>query len=191
MRQGVSAAAPSFTAMLLRGTRVSARAPAALAAGQAQERSCLSRQSRTRTTRVARTQPRLLARITPHAPAVPRAQPHAATRAQRPAARALDCKDGRLNTGFSHPLRHIPDQPGAAGRDCKDGRVDGANHFASSAIQSTSGRLQRDDVIGDARRNCYRAKLLENKQVVRFLKQRQSEVLAEFETIVQTVSSEQ
>ena len=37
----------------------------------------------------------------------------------------------------------------------------------------------------------YLAKLLENKQVVRYLKQRQPEVLAEFETIVHTVSLEQ
>ena len=37
----------------------------------------------------------------------------------------------------------------------------------------------------------YLAKLLDNKQVVRYLKQRQPEVLAEFETIVQTVSLEQ
>jgi len=36
----------------------------------------------------------------------------------------------------------------------------------------------------------YLAKLLDNKQVVRYLKQRQPEVLVEFETIVQTVSLE-
>ena len=35
------------------------------------------------------------------------------------------------------------------------------------------------------------AKLLNNKQVVRYLKQRQPEVLAKLETIVQTVSLEQ
>ncbi len=37
----------------------------------------------------------------------------------------------------------------------------------------------------------YLAKLVENKQVARYLKQRQPEVLAEFETIAQTVSLEQ
>jgi len=45
--------------------------------------------------------------------------------------------------------------------------------------------------MGAARRDCYLAKLLDNKQVVRYLKQRQPEVLAEFEIIVQTVSLEQ
>jgi len=34
----------------------------------------------------------------------------------------------------------------------------------------------------------YLAKLLENKAVARFLKQRQSEMLAEFEMIIKTVS---
>jgi hypothetical protein len=35
------------------------------------------------------------------------------------------------------------------------------------------------------------AKLLKNKQIARYLKQRQPEVLAEFKAIVQTVSLEQ
>lgn len=47
------------------------------------------------------------------------------------------------------------------------------------------------DVLNLVLARGYLAKLLENKQVVRYLKQRQSEVLAEFETIVQTVSLEQ
>jgi len=37
----------------------------------------------------------------------------------------------------------------------------------------------------------YLAKLLDNKSVARYLRQRQSEVLAEFETIVQTVLLDQ
>jgi hypothetical protein len=37
----------------------------------------------------------------------------------------------------------------------------------------------------------YLAKLLENKSVTRYLKQHQTDALAEFETIVQTVSLDQ
>jgi len=37
----------------------------------------------------------------------------------------------------------------------------------------------------------YLTKLLENKSVARYLRQRQPEVLAEFEAIVQTVSLDQ
>jgi hypothetical protein len=37
----------------------------------------------------------------------------------------------------------------------------------------------------------YLTKLLENKSVTRYLKQRQPDVLAEFEVIVQTVSLDQ
>ena len=47
------------------------------------------------------------------------------------------------------------------------------------------------DVLNLVLARGYLAKLLDNKQVVRYLKQRQPEVLAEFETIVQTVSLEQ
>ena len=50
--------------------------------------------------------------------------------------------------------------------------------------------LQIDDLIGVLARG-YLAKRLGNKQVVRSLKQRQPGVLAEFETIIQTVSLEQ
>ena len=54
-------------------------------------------------------------------------------------------------------------------------------------VEQTYGQ----DVLNLVLARGYLAKLLENKQVVRYLKQRQSEVLAEFETIVQTVSLEQ
>ena len=57
---------------------------------------------------------------------------------------------------FPIALRHIPDQPSAAGRNCKDGRVDGQNHLAFNAIRSSRGVLQREDVIGASRRDCYR-----------------------------------
>ena len=54
-------------------------------------------------------------------------------------------------------------------------------------VEQTYGQ----DVLNLVLARGYLAKLLENKQVVRFLKQRQPEVLAEFETIVQTVSLDQ
>jgi ParB-like chromosome segregation protein Spo0J len=54
-------------------------------------------------------------------------------------------------------------------------------------VEQTYGQ----DVLNLVLARGYLAKLLENKQVVRFLKQRQPEVLTEFETIVQTVSIEQ
>ncbi len=54
-------------------------------------------------------------------------------------------------------------------------------------VEQTYGQ----DVLNLVLARGYLAKLLDNKQVVRFLKQRQPEVLAEFETIVQTVSLEQ
>jgi len=56
-----------------------------------------------------------------------------------------------------------------------------------SMVEQTNGQ----DVLNLVLARGYLAKLLENKQVVRYLKQRQPEVLAEFETIVQTVSLEQ
>jgi len=54
-------------------------------------------------------------------------------------------------------------------------------------VEQTYGQ----DVLNLVLARGYLAKLLENRQVVRFLKQRQPEVLAEFETIVQTVSIDQ
>lgn len=54
-------------------------------------------------------------------------------------------------------------------------------------VEQTYGQ----DVLNLVLARGYLAKLLDNKQVVRFLKQRQPEVLAEFETIVQAVSLEQ
>lgn len=54
-------------------------------------------------------------------------------------------------------------------------------------VEQTYGQ----DVLNLVLARGYLAKLLENKQVVRYLKQRQPEVVAEFETIVQTVSLEQ
>jgi len=54
-------------------------------------------------------------------------------------------------------------------------------------VEQTYGQ----DVLNLVLARGYLAKLLENKQIVRFLKQRQPEVLAEFETIVQTVSIDQ
>ena len=54
-------------------------------------------------------------------------------------------------------------------------------------VEQTYGQ----DVLNLVLARGYLAKLLDNKQVVRYLKQRQPEVLAEFETIVQTVSLEQ
>jgi hypothetical protein len=56
-----------------------------------------------------------------------------------------------------------------------------------SMVEQTYGQ----DVLNLVLARGYLAKLLENKQVARYLKQRQPEVLAEFETIVQTVSLEQ
>jgi ParB-like chromosome segregation protein Spo0J len=53
-------------------------------------------------------------------------------------------------------------------------------------VEQTYGQ----DVLNLVLARGYLAKLLENKPVVRYLKQRQPEVLAEFETIVQTVSLE-
>jgi len=53
-------------------------------------------------------------------------------------------------------------------------------------VEQTYGQ----DVLNLVLARGYLAKLLDNKQVVRYLKQRQPEVLAEFETIVQTVSLE-
>ena len=54
-------------------------------------------------------------------------------------------------------------------------------------VEQTYGQ----DVLNLVLARGYLVKLLENTQVVRYLKQRQPEVLAEFETIVQTVSLEQ
>jgi ParB-like chromosome segregation protein Spo0J len=54
-------------------------------------------------------------------------------------------------------------------------------------VEQTYGQ----DVLNLVLARGYLAKLLENKQVVRYLKQRQPEVLAEFETIVKTVSLDQ
>ena len=54
-------------------------------------------------------------------------------------------------------------------------------------VEQTYGQ----DVLNLVLAKGYLAKLLENKAVARFLKQRQSEVLAEFEAIVQTVSLDQ
>jgi ParB-like chromosome segregation protein Spo0J len=54
-------------------------------------------------------------------------------------------------------------------------------------VEQTYGR----DVLNLVLARGFLAKLLDNKQVVRYLKQRQPEVLAEFETIVQTVSIDQ
>ena len=54
-------------------------------------------------------------------------------------------------------------------------------------VEQTYGQ----DVLNLVLARGYLAKLLENTQVVRYLRQRQPEVLAEFETIVQTVSLEQ
>ena len=53
-------------------------------------------------------------------------------------------------------------------------------------VEQTYGQ----DVLNLVLARGYLAKLLENNQVKRHLKQRQPEVLAEFETIVQTVSLE-
>ena len=54
-------------------------------------------------------------------------------------------------------------------------------------VEQTYGQ----DVLNLVLARGYLANLLDNTQVVRYLKQRQPEVLAEFETIVQTVSLEQ
>lgn len=54
-------------------------------------------------------------------------------------------------------------------------------------VEQTYGQ----DVLNLVLAKGYLAKLLENKAVARFLKQRQPEVLAEFESIVQTVSLDQ
>ena len=54
-------------------------------------------------------------------------------------------------------------------------------------VEQTYGR----DVLNLVLARGFLAKLLDNKQVTRYLKQRQPEVLAEFETIVQTVSIDQ
>ena len=54
-------------------------------------------------------------------------------------------------------------------------------------VEQTYGQ----DVLNLVLARGYLVKLLENTQVVRYLKQRQPEVLAEFEIIVQTVSLEQ
>jgi hypothetical protein len=54
-------------------------------------------------------------------------------------------------------------------------------------VEQTYGQ----DVLNLVLAKGYLTKLLENKQIMRYLKQRQLEVLAEFETIVQTVSLEQ
>ena len=72
----------------------------------------------------------------------------------------------------------------------------GARLSASATAELATGqaperpRLQRQPGTGTTR-VAYLAKLPDNKQVARYLKQRQPEVLAEFETIVQTVSLEQ
>jgi hypothetical protein len=54
-------------------------------------------------------------------------------------------------------------------------------------VEQTYGQ----DVLNMVLAKGYLAKLLENKPVARYLRQRQPEVLAEFETIVQTVSLDQ
>ncbi|HJW57587.1 MAG TPA: plasmid partitioning protein RepB C-terminal domain-containing protein [Burkholderiaceae bacterium] len=54
-------------------------------------------------------------------------------------------------------------------------------------IEQTYGQ----DVLNLVLAKGYLAKLLENKPILRYLRQRQSEVLAEFQSIVQTVSLEQ
>jgi hypothetical protein len=54
-------------------------------------------------------------------------------------------------------------------------------------VEQTYGQ----DVLNLVLARGYIAKLLDNTQVVRYLKQKQPEVLAEFQTIVQTVSLEQ
>jgi hypothetical protein len=54
-------------------------------------------------------------------------------------------------------------------------------------VEQTYGQ----DVLNLVLAKGYLAKLLENKSVARYLKQRQPDVLAEFETIVQTVSLDQ
>ncbi len=54
-------------------------------------------------------------------------------------------------------------------------------------VEQTYGQ----DVLNLVLAKGYLTKLLDNKSVARYLKQRQSEVLAEFETIVQTVSLDQ
>ena len=54
-------------------------------------------------------------------------------------------------------------------------------------VEQTYGQ----DVLNLVLAKGYLAKLLENKAVARFLKQRQPEVLAEFESIIQTVSLDQ
>jgi ParB-like chromosome segregation protein Spo0J len=54
-------------------------------------------------------------------------------------------------------------------------------------VEQTYGQ----DVLNLVLARGFLAKLLDNKQVVRYLKQRQPEVLSEFETIVQTVSLDQ
>ena len=52
------------------------------------------------------------------------------------------------------------------------------------AVEQTYG----EDILNLVIAKSYLAKLLENKAVARFLKQRQSEMLAEFEMIIKTVS---
>ena len=52
------------------------------------------------------------------------------------------------------------------------------------AVEQTYGQ----DVLNLVLAKSYLTKLLENKSVARYLRQRQPEVLAEFEMIVQTVS---
>ena len=54
-------------------------------------------------------------------------------------------------------------------------------------VEQTYGQ----DVLNLVLAKGYLAKLLDNQAVTRFLKQRQPEVLAEFESIVQTVSLDQ
>jgi hypothetical protein len=54
-------------------------------------------------------------------------------------------------------------------------------------VEQTYGQ----DVLNLVLARGYLAKLLDNAKVVRYLKERQPEVLTEFETIVQSVSLEQ
>jgi hypothetical protein len=54
-------------------------------------------------------------------------------------------------------------------------------------VEQTYGQ----DVLNLVLAKGYLAKLLENKSVTRYLKQHQTDALAEFETIVQTVSLDQ
>jgi hypothetical protein len=56
---------------------------------------------------------------------------------------------------------------------------------------NTSSIPRRQDVLNLVLAKGYLAKLLENELVAQYLRQRQPDLLAEFETIVETVSLEQ